>query len=169
MAIRPISRPSPAELVPSLPRIRARSRPAPSSEPSHTSSPDQDYEVGYGKPPLQTRFQPGRSGNPNGRPKSAKGLNAIARSTLTEKVKVRTANGDKKMTRIEAVLHKLMELAMKGNGGALANLLKIYAGAVPDEKQHGEMPASSDDFTAADNAILAELRLLLEAPEGGAL
>lgn len=26
-----------------------------------------DYEVGYGKPPRHTRFQPGRSGNPRGR------------------------------------------------------------------------------------------------------
>ena len=30
------------------------------------------YEVGYGKPPRATRFQPGKSGNPNGRPKGAK-------------------------------------------------------------------------------------------------
>ena len=26
------------------------------------------YEVGYGKPPKQSQFQPGQSGNPNGRP-----------------------------------------------------------------------------------------------------
>ena len=30
------------------------------------------YEVGFGKPPAATRFQPGRSGNPRGRPKGAK-------------------------------------------------------------------------------------------------
>lgn len=30
-----------------------------------------DYEVGYGKPPPQTQFKAGRSGNPNGRPRGA--------------------------------------------------------------------------------------------------
>jgi hypothetical protein len=29
------------------------------------------YEVGYGKPPKETRFKPGQSGNPKGRPKGA--------------------------------------------------------------------------------------------------
>jgi hypothetical protein len=27
------------------------------------------YNVGYGKPPTDTRFKPGQSGNPRGRPK----------------------------------------------------------------------------------------------------
>lgn len=29
------------------------------------------YLVGYGKPPLHTRFKPGQSGNPRGRPRRA--------------------------------------------------------------------------------------------------
>ena len=30
-----------------------------------------DYEVGYGKPPKNTQFQKGVSGNPKGRPKKS--------------------------------------------------------------------------------------------------
>jgi Family of unknown function (DUF5681) len=33
-----------------------------------------DYEVGYGKPPLHTRFRKGQSGNPAGRPPRPKDL-----------------------------------------------------------------------------------------------
>jgi hypothetical protein len=31
-----------------------------------------EYEVGYGKPPVKTRFKPGQSGNPGGRAKGSK-------------------------------------------------------------------------------------------------
>jgi len=34
--------------------------------------PGASYEVGYGKPPATTRFKPGTSGNPRGRPKGTK-------------------------------------------------------------------------------------------------
>jgi hypothetical protein len=33
-----------------------------------------DYQVGYGKPPKHTQFKPGKSGNPQGRPKGTKNL-----------------------------------------------------------------------------------------------
>lgn len=36
-------------------------------------------EVGYKKPPAQTRFKPGQSGNPKGRPKSALYSDALRR------------------------------------------------------------------------------------------
>lgn len=35
-------------------------------------------DVGYCKPPVETRFKPGQSGNPSGRPKKVRELTAIA-------------------------------------------------------------------------------------------
>ena len=42
------------------------------------------YEVGYGKPPKHSRFRPGKSGNPKGRPKGSKNK---AQSPLAERMK----------------------------------------------------------------------------------
>ena len=44
-------------------------------EPSETP-----YEVGYGRPPSATRFQPGQSGNPKGRPKGTRNASSMASS-----------------------------------------------------------------------------------------
>lgn len=41
-------------------------------KPGKALSARPGYEVGYAKPPRRTRFQPGQSGNPRGRPKGAK-------------------------------------------------------------------------------------------------
>ena len=39
---------------------------------------ESDYEVGYGKPPRETRFAKGQSGNPRGRPSGAEELRDAA-------------------------------------------------------------------------------------------
>ncbi|RIV83144.1 DUF5681 domain-containing protein [Aurantiacibacter zhengii] len=124
-----------------------------------------DYKVGYRKPPVATRFKPGKSGNPKGRPKAAKGLSTIVRDTLTQKVSVRTANGEKRISRIEAALHKTIELAMKGNPRALAQLIKLYADAVPDPKANADQQSPDQDLTATDIAMLEELQRMLLAEE----
>lgn len=113
------------------------------------------YKVGYKSPPLHTRFRAGQSGNPRGRPKKAESLNTIVRKTLGGKVAVRTANGTKKISRIEAVLQKTLELAMKGNPRAQAELIKLWRSAVPDA------PANlSDDLSPAEDLSEADLGIL---------
>lgn len=154
--------------------VRSRSRPSTQSN-GNTTAPELtepekpeggDYTVGYRKPPVATRFKPGKSGNPKGRPKAAKGLNTIVRKTLTQKVSVRTANGEQRISRIEAALHKTVELAMKGNPRALAQLIKLYADAVPDAQTSVDQRAPDQDLTATDLAILEELqRMLMDEEE----
>jgi hypothetical protein len=44
-----------------------------------------DYAVGYGKPPVETQFQKGRSGNPGGRPRGTKTLMALLGEALSRR------------------------------------------------------------------------------------
>lgn len=156
--------PTPAGLTARPAKSLASHQHPPEQTPA-AAEPVTSYQVGYRKPPLHTRFRPGRSGNPRGRPRSAKGLKTIVRESLTQKVAVRTATGEKKISRIEAVLHKLVEQAMKGNPRALAELLKLYAAAVPDAPlSSGE--AAAEELTETDLAILEVLKTQLLSSEG---
>lgn len=160
----------PTESLP-RPRVRVRKRPVPQPDPQ--SSPEtagdlpkeSNYTVGYKKPPRHSQFKPGQSGNLKGRPKAAKGLHSIVRETLTQKVTVRTASGEKKISRIEAVLQKTVEQAMRGNPRAMAELLKLYGNAVPDEKQDAERHQRQEELTATDLAMLEELRQMLSGQQ----
>ena len=61
--------------------------------------PGRDDELGYGKPPVEHRFQPGECRNRGDRPKGSKDPATIAREIVEEVVTVRTANGKKKKMR----------------------------------------------------------------------
>lgn len=146
-------------------RVRVRTRaPAPdiqevASCPRPPQQSQTEYEVGYRKPPRHAQFKPGRSGNPKGRPKNAKGLNTIVRETLGGKVAVRTATGTKQISKIEAVLQKTLEKAMKGDARAQLELMKLWRSAVPDIADADTEPAQgADSMTAADLAILEAYR-----------
>jgi hypothetical protein len=45
-----------------------------------------DYAVGFRRPPLHTRFKPGVSGNPSGRPKDCKNFKTLLHSILNEQI-----------------------------------------------------------------------------------
>ena len=136
---------------------RARPRPKPEAEDTTQTQEmkDEEYTVGYGKPPKSTRFKKGKSGNPNGRPKGAKGLNSIVKLHLLERVAVRTGKGTKRITRIEALVLKLLEAAGNGEHRALVQLMSMYSAAVPDASPDQDA-AGSNQMTETDEAILAQ-------------
>ena len=45
-----------------------------------------NYLVGYRKPPVHTRFQPGQSGNPSGRAKGSQNFKTLLNRILKEEI-----------------------------------------------------------------------------------
>jgi hypothetical protein len=81
------------------------------------------YEVGKGRPPLSTRWKPGQSGNPKGRPKGAKNLATIFDDALNETFEIQVKGKTRKVTAREAIVWKLINEALRGNIKATAVVL----------------------------------------------
>jgi hypothetical protein len=88
--------------------------------------PADEHKTGYGKPPVQTRFHKGKSGNPGGRPR---GMTAGRAAALALKEAYRLVNvreGDKVLVlpAIQAILRSQIALAAKGNGPAQRTVIE---------------------------------------------
>lgn len=85
---------------------------------------EEDYEVGYGRPPRHSRFKPGQSGNPGGRPKGAKTrkskrwdeqLQKLILQEAYREVVVRENGRDVRMSVVQATVRSQGIQAAKGN------------------------------------------------------
>lgn len=103
---------------------------------------DDEYEVGYGKPPEHTRFQKGHSGNPRGRPKGTNNFRTDLLTTLKASVKVTRDGKPRKVSTQEAALLRLREQALGGNTRALDRLLGLAQ--IHNNEETGAASASSE-------------------------
>src|ERR1700738_509819 len=69
-----------------------------------------DYAVGYGKPPAETRFPKGQSGNPEGRPRGTKKLVTLLGEVLSQRFGLPNPDGSW-MTKAEAIFFSLANQA----------------------------------------------------------
>lgn len=102
-------------------------------------NPD-DYKVGYRKPPERTRFKPGQSGNPKGRPKGRKNLATIMKEILARPVLVKQNGQEHRVTFSEAFVHKLMARALEGNARDMIALMRAFHDYVPEALEPEPIP-----------------------------
>jgi hypothetical protein len=82
-------------------------------------------KVGYRNPPIHTRFKPGQSGNPSGRPKGSKNFRTFLQQVLKETVTLREGARVRKMSKREAIVRGLVVGAMKGDGRSIGALIRL--------------------------------------------
>ena len=99
-----------------------------SEEGAGPSSPAEEnaYEVGYGKPPRHSRFKPGRSGNPRGRPKGAVDRKAIVEQVFLARHTVIEQGKRRQRTVLELVLLALRNRAIDGNSKAFSKFHDLF-------------------------------------------
>jgi hypothetical protein len=91
-------------------------------EPAQVSNP-----VGYGRPPVHTRFRKGKSGNPTGKRKhgEAERAEALIRQEAYRLLNVREGEKVTRMPALQAVIRSQITAAAKGNVAAQRALVKI--------------------------------------------
>lgn len=111
-----------------------------------------DYENGYARTPVATRFQPGKSGNPKGRPKRARGFKAEFGEVINEKVTLTSKDDGRKLevTRLRASLRALASKAANGNVAAIKELIALNLNMFGD----GSEPEGPRKLSANDQALL---------------
>ena len=114
---------------------------------SHTT--DQPA-VGYKNPPLHSRFQKGRSGNPSGRRKAKPQLNLLdeVAKLMAEPIPLVKKGKPQKVPFLEALLRKTAEQAFKGDAAARRDLIKLIE-MQSARSDAGEGEAISHDQEAA--------------------
>jgi hypothetical protein len=119
---------------------------------------EDDYQVGRGKPPRDSQFKKGRSGNPKGRPRSSKKLAAVLAKIIGEKVIIAPNGRRRKVTKLDAAAMQLANSAAKGDLKAIQHLLKL---AQSLEGQAEAFGPSTNALTNADREVIAAIHARL--------
>lgn len=111
-----------------------------------------DYEVGYGRPPLATRFRAGSVGNPKGRPKRAKTVGQIIQEAMMMPVRIEVNGKPKTMTAQEVIIRNLVHSAARGDTKAIHSLFGLKA----RYQDSTETTLTPSDLKANDRKIIEE-------------
>ena len=135
----------------------------PSGGSGDGKDPTIPYEVGYGRPPIESRFQPGQSGNPKGRQKRKRNLRTEVREELDKPIALREGDRTRKVTKQAALITTLTNAALKSDPKAWHSLLSLMravglADEAPDANPH-------QPLTVFDDALVADF-LRRNSPNG---
>lgn len=113
-----------------------------------------DDAVGYGQPPKRTRFRPGQSGNPKGRPKGSRNLKTELEQEMHQRVLVREGDKQMRITKRHAVIKSQLSKAIKGDTRAAAWVFEMVGRLLDPDSAEGA--GTGRQLPVDDQAILAD-------------
>ena len=120
---------------------------------------DDDGRVGYKRPPKLTRFKPGKSGNPKGRPKHVRNLKTDILEELGEVIRVREGDRELTIPKQRALIKALVAAAIKGDMRATNAIVSFCTRAFGNEPEDAEPRSPApDDLEILNEFVGREVR-----------
>jgi hypothetical protein len=114
------------------------------------NEPSDDYRVGYGRPPLHSRWRKGLSGNPRHRkPKIRESAVETIDSLLLAPIQITLSGETKTVSALEAIILQLIQKSMAGNSRASRVLLRYQEFANRNLEKKLELTFVDSDYTRA--------------------
>jgi hypothetical protein len=135
-----------------------------SNETSDEKKATSDFPIGYGKPPAQTRFKKGQSGNPTGRPKGTPNFATALERALGEQVIVNEGGQRRTVTKLVATVTQLVNKAVMGDLRATKQLMTVMQALDGEPNDVNEVPHP----TESDALVIAHLLNRLGPTKGAA-
>ena len=121
-------------------------------------SNEQKGMVGYQHPPVANRFKPGVSGNPSGRPKKVKSLQAELAEELGEVMRVSEGHAELEISKARAIAKFLVRAAVDGNLRAATALLTFCGKQLAAADDGHDPTIATNDADILDDYVNRELR-----------
>jgi uncharacterized protein DUF5681 len=127
------------------------------SQSSNRPATGNDYDVGYGRPPVATRFRLGGIGNPKGRPKKEKTVGQDLEEALMIRVRIEENGRSKTMTAQQVILRNLVRAAARGDTRAIHLVFTLR----DRYRDSPETTLNPTDLESEDRKILEEYLAML--------
>jgi hypothetical protein len=115
------------------------------------SDDSDDEKVGYCRPPKHTRFKPGQSGNPRGRPIKQKSVGEIVGDLFNRKIKI----GGQRVPVTQGLILQIVTQGLRGDLKSADLALKLLERHCPPPPPDATVEPSTEEDTAIVAAYIS--------------